>query len=356
MMPGFPTRGVANWAVAGVLAVGSFLPPPTAPVSAEPPELPSLTAASWILYDATADLVLAGSDIDTPRSMASVTKIMTALVVRDNVSLDERTRISASAADVGEAEVGLVAGERWSIEDLLYAIMVRSGNDAAYALAEHVAGSVSDFVGMMNAKVATMGLQNTSFANPHGLDAEGHYSSPRDLALMGAALLEDDVLARMARTRRVAFKPAPDGTARMVGNTNHLLGVYPRVTGVKTGYTGRAGLVLVSALVTPERTLVGVVMGSDAHFDDSRELLDYGLRLVTFRDRFDHWLVPEEGGGATASTTEGLGDEASLVRLASVQPLSAVEGEGISLGETTMGRMLDARLRSLLPVVLGGTG
>lgn len=347
-------RTISSWAAAAVMSLGIAVPTPPTPVSAEPPDLPSLTADAWILYDATADLVLAGRDIDTARAMASVTKAMTALVVRDHAELDELTRVSAVAADVGESEVGLFAGERWSVEDLLYAILVRSGNDAAYALAEHVGGDVAGFVEMMNARAAEMGLENTSFANPHGLDAGGHYSSPRDLALIGAAVLEDPVLARMTRTRRVVFKPAPDGTARIVGNTNHLLGVYPGVAGVKTGYTGRAGLVLISALVTPERTLIGVVMHSDEHFDDSRELLDYGSRFVTLRDRFDAPLLPEEGGGDV--TGDLALDEAAQTRLEAVLPLSTDRGRVATLADTTTGRLLDARLRSLLPVVLGGTG
>lgn len=348
------SRALTSWTAAAVLSLGVAVPTPPAPVSAAPPELPELTADAWILYDATADLVLAGRDIDTARAMASVTKAMTALVVRDHARLDELTRVSAVAADVGESEVGLFAGERWSVEDLLYAIMVRSGNDAAFALAEHVGGDVAGFVEMMNTRAAAMGLANTSFANPHGLDADGHYSSPRDLAMLGAAVLEDPVLARMARTRRVVFKQAPDGTARIVDNTNHLLGVYPGVAGVKTGYTGRAGLVLISALVTPERTLIGVVMHSEAHFDDSRELLDYGSRFVTLRDRFDSPLLPEEGGGAVAGGLDL--DETARTRLQAVLPLSADRDRVASLADTTTGRLLDARIRSLLPVVLGGAG
>lgn len=347
-------QALTSWTATAVISMGIAVPAPPAPVSAEPPELPEVTADAWIIYDATSEVVLAGKDIDTARAMASVTKAMTALVVRDHAGLDELTRVSAVAADIGEAEVGLFAGERWSVEDLLYAIMVRSGNDAAIVLAEHVGGQVAGFVELMNARAAEMGLENTSFANPHGLDAEGHYSSPRDLALIGAAVLDDPVLARMARTRRVVFKQAPDGTARIVGNTNHLLGVYPGIAGVKTGYTGRAGLVLISALVTPERTLIGVVMHSDEHFDDSRELLDYGSRVVTLRDRFEAPLLPEEGGGAV--TGDVALDETARIRLAAVLPLSTDRGRVTALAGTTTGRLLDARLRSLLPVVLGGTG
>ena len=125
------------------LSFGLIVPPPPAPVSAaHPGEPPTVTADAWILYDATSDVVLAGTGIDEERAMASVTKIMTALVARQHLDLDAEVRISDTAAAAGESEVGLVAGERWTVRDLFYALLVRSGNDAAIALAEATAGSV----------------------------------------------------------------------------------------------------------------------------------------------------------------------------------------------------------------------
>ena len=146
--------------------------------------------------------------------MASVTKLMTALVVLDSADLSDQVVISESAADTGEAEVGLVAGETWSIWELLNAIVVRSGNDAATALAEHVGGSVEGFAEMMNAKALQLGMTDSSFVNPHGLDAEGHYSTASDLLRLGIAAYADPVIARMARTQVVKFRPAPNGAIR----------------------------------------------------------------------------------------------------------------------------------------------
>src|SRR5690606_15808693 len=129
------------------------------------------------------------SEPDVRRPMASTTKIMTALLALKYGSLDDFIEVSQRAADVGEAEVGLVSGEKLQMRHLVKALVVRSANDASMAVAEHIGGSVEGFVDMMNAEAEAMGLENTQFANPHGLDREGHYSSPRDLLEMGLAAM-----------------------------------------------------------------------------------------------------------------------------------------------------------------------
>lgn len=343
----------ASAAAALAMSLSVVVPPPPVPVSGYPPAPPELTAATWVLYDATAGVVLDGFEEEVSRSMASVTKVMTALVARDHLDLEERIRITPSAAGAGESEIGLVAGERWSVSDLLYALLVRSANDAAVALAERTAGSVPEFAELMNAKAAELGLEGSAFVNPHGLDAEGHYASALDLAKLGALLLEDEVLAEMVRTKLVAFKPAPNGAPRVVVNTNRLLGSYPGVAGVKTGFTGRAGLVLISALETPERTIIGVVMGSTAHFDDSRELLDYGERLLTLEDRWQRPLLLEQGGSGVGDPTL---DEAARTRLQAVPQLHDGQQALTQLSDTAAGHEIESQLRAMLPVVLGGSG
>ncbi len=207
---------------------------------------------------------------------------------------------------------------------------------------------------MMNAKAAELGLANSHFVNPHGLDAADHYASAYDLAVIARELLEDPALARMVRTRVVMFKPSPNGANRNMQNTNHLLGEFPGVVGVKTGYTGQAGLVLVSALHTPSRTLVGVVMGSEAHFDDSRALLDYGSRLITLGDRWQSPLLVEAGGGGAGDIAL---DDAARARLLAVQDLPGGDGQVTTdINDTAVGRAIARRLRTTLPEVLGGSG
>lgn len=326
------------------------VPPSPVPVSAPTPAPPELTAGAWSLYDATAGVFLAGLDADVSRPMASVTKVMTALVARDNLDLSTRVRVSETAAGVGESEVGLVPGERWTVENLLYALLVRSANDAAVALAEATAGSVPAFADLMNAKAEELGLTGSSFSNPHGLDEDGHYATANDLAVLGAELLEDEVLAEIVRTRTVVFRPAPNGSSRIVRNTNRLLGLYPDIAGVKTGFTGLAGRVLISALHTPERMIVGVVMGSEDHFADSRELLEYGARLITYADRWNASKLPEEGGSGVAPAV----DESVQARLEAAPELWDGAGPVTALADTAAGRAIEERLRSYLPVVLGG--
>lgn len=241
---------------------------------------PDVTAKSWILYDATYDLVLASEEPDERRAMASTTKIMSALVALDDPDVERPVTISKEADDVGEAEIGLVVGERVRLESLIKAMLIRSGNDAAVAVAEAVGGSVDGFADMMNAKADELGLENSRFENPHGLDAAGHFSSARDLLTMAKAGLENPMFAAAVFARSYRFPDAPDGTKRQAWSTNRLLTDYEGALGVKTGFTFQAGLVLVAAAERDGRTILTVVMGSEgegAHFEDSRKLLDYGF-------------------------------------------------------------------------------
>ncbi len=334
-----------------VLAALSML---SSPVQFPPlPEVPELTAGAWIVVDTESGISLLESNADEERAMASVTKLMTALVVRDHADLDERVRISETAADVGEAEIGLVAGEVWSVRDLLAAVLVRSGNDAAYALAEHVGGDLEGFAALMNEKALAMGLTHSHFVNPHGLDADGHYTSARDLTEMAEAALEDDVLKQLTRTGFIRFKPAPNGADRLAINTNLLLNKYPGVVGMKTGYTGDAGRVLVSVLEADGQVFVGVVMGSENHFADTATLFNYVTARLTIRDRFLAPLVePEGGGGAVGASLDA--DIEKVVKTR--QPLANGREVLSAWGETPGTRRIVEMVRAMLPVTLGGSG
>jgi D-alanyl-D-alanine carboxypeptidase len=334
-------------------ALVAAIPPGGVPISEEIPELPPLTAESWVLYDVDAGVVLASQDADVARPMASVTKIMTALVVRDHTELDESVRITESAAATGEAEIGIAPGELWTVEDLLIAVMVRSGNDAAVALAEYVGGSVDGFADLMNEKAAALGLENTHFVNPHGLDAEDHYTSANDLVVMAATLLEDPVLAQLARTRFARFWPDPAGVERKARSTNKLLGVFPGVVGVKTGYTNKAGLVLVSAFEHRGRTLIGVVMKSEGHFDDTRELLDWGAHTITLTDVMLAPLVAGQGGGGQPGPIR----LTALQRARLLGVTDLADGSFALTDPTASGLAgrIETWLRDQLPATLGGT-
>lgn len=261
-----------------ILSVPAVAAPVSVPVgSAAVPEPPEVSAESWILYDAAYGLVLAEYNADEVRSIASTTKMMTALVAIEQGNLDDDVRISTSAAGVGESEVGLEAGEVLQLRQLITALMVRSGNDAAVAVAEHLGGSVEGFVELMNAKAAELGMTNTSFANPHGLDAPGHHSTARDLLTLAQAAMNDPLFAELARTRRAVLPENSAGQVRVVTATNRLLATYEGAVGIKTGYTNRAGLALVAAARRGDRTLYAIVLGSTDHFGDTRALLDHGF-------------------------------------------------------------------------------
>lgn len=260
------------------------------------PSAPNVSASSWILFDERADWVIASHDPDAHRSPASTTKMMTALVAIDHASFDELVTIAASAAEAGEAEIGLVADERIPMGDLLSAMLIRSANDAAEAIALHVGGSIEGFAALMNEKAEAMGLQNSHFINPHGLDEADHYSSAADLLTIARAVLAHPQLSAMVRSVRIDFRPAPDGTQRGGPATNVLLGRYPGANGVKTGYTFQASLVLAAAAEREGRQLLAVVMGSEgfeAHFSDATDLLDYGFNTAR--------ILPVLAGGQYAA-------------------------------------------------------
>lgn len=281
-------RSATLLVLAGIVAVGSAAPVsalaiviPLRPGEGIPiPTPPAVTAESFILYDETYDVVLASQNAGLPRPLASTTKMMTALVAVEEGSLDRLITVSEAATLVGESEIGLVAGERVSLRSLVTAMLVRSANDAAVAIAEGVAGTVPAFVGRMNRKADDLGLANTSFSNPHGLDDDGQFSSAADLLAIARAGMEIPEFAQMVATTRFVFPPAPDGTERVAETTNALLQEYEGAIGVKTGFTFDAGLVLVAAAERDGRRLYAVVMGSvggRAHFDDAAALLDHGF-------------------------------------------------------------------------------
>lgn len=241
---------------------------------------PPVTASSWIVYDEMTDMVLSEQNADTQRPMASITKIMTVLLALENGNLDDAVLISEDAAGTGGQEIGLVAGETVTLGALVRAAMIRSGNDAAAAISEHIGGSVDGFVQMMNDRADELGMANTNFANPHGLDAGGHYSSPRDMLLVARHAMSIPEFVDMARSRAMVFPDAPDGSPRSATNTNRILNTYEGSIGVKTGETPNAGLTYVGAAEREGRRIFAVVfnsIGRRAHLADAVELFDWAF-------------------------------------------------------------------------------
>ena len=252
--------------VAMALAAGE--PSPAAAGAAPAP--PQVPATGWTLVDAGDRDRLAAAEPDESRSMASTTKLMTAYLALRELPLDERLVAPPYDPLPGESLLGLAPGERISVRDLLYGLLMASGNDAAVTLAEGVSGSVPAFVEEMNDAARRLGLSETSYANPIGLDEPGNYSSPHDLVELTLKLRRSRVFRRIVDTARATLRTGAH--PRTVVNRNHLVGTVPWVNGVKTGYTPQAGDVLVASGTRKGITLVSVVMGAptEAARDDGQ--------------------------------------------------------------------------------------
>jgi D-alanyl-D-alanine carboxypeptidase (penicillin-binding protein 5/6) len=256
---------------------------------------PKLETKSWALTDADSGLYLAGKNPDERLPIASTTNVMTALVaLEEGVDLDEEVIVSKEAERfVGYtfSNVGLIAGERLSVRDLLVATLVPSGTEAVYALAEHLGdGSVERFVQKMNAKASEMGLKNTHFEDPAGLDASGHYSSARDLAAITREAMEYPVFAEIVDMKEATIKT--QNREIEVVNTNYLLYTYPEASGVKTGTSPEAGPCLVASAKEGEESYIAVVLdakGEDYRFEAGQVVLGYGF------DSFDRRPLVQEG-------------------------------------------------------------
>lgn len=217
---------------------------------------------------------------DRRAPIASTTKLMTALVATEKLRLDRRLRAGVYHAAAVESQIGLRPGERMSVADLLRALMLPSANDAAETLARGAGGSVRRFVRLMNRKADELGLRQTHYANPVGLDEPGNYSSARDLSRLARIVLKNDFLAETVATPRARLLTG--ARVRVVVNRNLLVGRVPWIDGVKTGHTLNAGYVLVGAGTRKGAKLVSVVMGTpseSARDADTLHLLDYGFRF-----------------------------------------------------------------------------
>ncbi|KAA3635481.1 MAG: D-alanyl-D-alanine carboxypeptidase [Armatimonadetes bacterium] len=326
------------------------LPATSAPVvPTDAPPIPSVTADRWIVYDADADVVLASWNANDQAPMASVTKVMTAIVTIENADLGEVVTIPSFATRARGSTAGLVTGEQWTVGDLLIAMLVRSGNDAALTLAYHVGdGSVSTFVDLMNAKAKQYGMANTSFANPNGLDNEEHYSSAQDLLTLIIESQKYPDIKRIARIRLVSMPEREGFRARTFSNTNKLVGAYPGVVGLKTGDTPWADKVLLGVAEQAGRTIYTVVMHSDDHFSDTRELLDWAYGTYTIRDRWLRVFYSEEGGGATIDNPGEL-SESHERRLRSLTPLDDGQWSTSSAADLPKSEMIHRWIREVLP-------
>ncbi len=261
---------------------GSLSPfPSVLATPADPAAVPSVAARGALLADPSTGAVLFAKAPDTPRPIASLTKIMTALLVLERTRLHEVVTVDPRAVferkDYGvTSTLGLRAGERITVEDLLYGMVLGSANDAAVALAIHVSGSVDPFVALMNRRAAQIGMDATRFASASGLDDRGR-SSPRDLFRLTRVANADPEFTRITATQERAIS-SPKGPPRRIQNRNVLLWLYPGAFGTKTGFTAAAGSCLIASAERDGRTLVAVLLhDGEGAFSDAAALLNYGF-------------------------------------------------------------------------------
>lgn len=239
-------------------------------------ELPKTNSRRYIVYDRISKSMIIGKNEDVKSAMASTTKIMTTIVILEKADLNEKVTVSAKAGGTGGSRLGLKRGDKTSVRDLLYGLMLRSGNDAAVALAEHVGGSVKEFAELMNEKAAELGLTNTHFVTPHGLDDPNHYTTALELAKLTDYAMDNETFARIVGTKSTTIYI--NNQPRQINNTNELLGVLNGVVGVKTGFTNNAGRCLVTEIKRNNMDVITIVLGADTKKDrtkDSVNLIEY---------------------------------------------------------------------------------
>lgn len=236
----------------------------------------NVSSESAIVIEQNTGRILYSKNIDKERAMASTTKIMTAIVAIENGNLDEVVTVSENAAGIEGSSIYLEANEQLTLEELLYGLMLRSGNDAAYAIAEHIGGGdVENFIDMMNRKAKEIGANNTHFMNPHGLHHEEHYTTAYDLAKITAYAMKNETFKTMVSTKKKTISWSNHEWNRSLTNKNKMLWNYEGGNGVKTGYTTDAGKCLVSSALRNNMQLIGVVLKSNDIWKDSTTILDY---------------------------------------------------------------------------------
>ena len=239
----------------------------------------NLNSRSCIVLDRLSKNIIYGKNENNKVKMASTTKIMTAIVVLENASLDKTVEVSKKAAGTGGSRLGLKTGDKITMRDLMYGLMLCSGNDAAVCLAESVAGSVAEFANLMNAKAQELGLSNTHFESPHGLDSDEHYTTAYELAILSDYALNNSTFFNIVGTKN--YTVTINGSPKNLSNTNELLGNLNGVYGIKTGFTNGANRCLVTACKRDNMDIICVVLGADTkkfRTQDSIKLIEYTFK------------------------------------------------------------------------------
>lgn len=306
----------------------------------------AVSARSYALVEQTTGRLIDGKDETARRPMASTTKIMTGLLACESGKLDQTFKVPPEALTVEGTSMGLLPGETITLRALVYGLLLESGNDAANAIAMLLGGSIAGFAAQMNAKAEKLGLANTHFANPSGLDADGHYTTALDLARLGAYAMKNTDFAQIVGTKRTAVTYNGAQNGRTLVNHNRLLGSYDGEIGIKTGFTDKSGRCLVSCATRGGVTLVLVTLNDPDDWNDHASLLDSGFSKLHAQNLLEDAVeeqLPVKGGvsarvtvRAEAGVTAALrDDERARVKMTSTLPktLSAPVKAGQQVGE-----------------------
>lgn len=258
---------------------------------------PQINSRAAIVIDRESKRVLYSKNAYDKRAMASTTKIMTAIIALENTRLEEEIIVSKKSAGIGGSRLGLKAGDKISMNDLLYGLMLRSGNDAAAQIAETIGGNYEGFAELMNKKAKELGLNNTHFVTPHGLDNPAHYTTAYELALLTDYALNNKKFSEIVscKTKTILI----NGQQREIYNTNELLGNLNGINGVKTGFTNNAGRCLVTSCTRDGKNIISVVLGADTkklRTKDSIQIIEYTYATYSqiklkekIEDYFNNW-------------------------------------------------------------------
>ncbi len=336
-------------AAAALLAAVLFYPCQATAVSAE----------KCILLDACSGRILYADRIDERSLIASTTKIMTALIVCQQCNVLDSMRIPAQAVGLEGSSMYLQEGEVLTLQELLYGLMLSSGNDAAMALAIYCGGTVEGFAQLMNDKARMLGLKNTHFVNPHGLDAPDHYSTARDLALLAAYAMEDPVFAKTVSAKSVRIGE------HFLTNHNKLLWQVNGADGVKTGYTRAAGRILVSSATRQGRRLICVTINDRNDWADHKQLLEQGFQryqLQQLVQKGQHIAYLPVLGGTEDQVELIAGQDFSYALADDEQPKLRLEPKAFAYAPVVAGAQagyvyicLEDKTIGKIPVIFAGT-
>ena len=282
-------------------------------------EEPAVAAAAAVLIDGASGRMLYGKNPDRLLPMASTTKVMTALLALERCTLTEVVTAGKNASGVPGTSIYLREGERLSMREMLLGLMLRSGNDAAVAIAEHVSGSVEEFAALMNRRAEELGAE-AHFVTPNGLDAPGHGITARGLALVAREAMKHEAFRRIVSTQRAVIPWPGNEFDRVLTNKNRLLREYEGATGIKTGFTSRAGQCLVFSAEREGMELIGVVLNCGTWFDSAERMLDWGFA------RFSPAQAAREGEVMAWARVKG--GEQATVPLVAERTVSCAVREG----------------------------